>query len=72
MNGQNRDMDELFRDDERILKALREAYYDAVRLHRAYGVPMVFWENGKVVEIPPEQLVADIPPDYKSSGVRLT
>ncbi len=72
MNRENQDLDDVFRHPEPILQALREAYYDAIRLHLAYGVPMVFWENGKVVEIPPEQLVGDIPPDYKSSGVRLT
>jgi hypothetical protein len=27
-----------------------------VRQHRGYGHPMVFWENGKVVEISADQL----------------
>ncbi|MGA2134714.1 MAG: hypothetical protein ABSH50_20710 [Bryobacteraceae bacterium] len=49
-------VEEAFRNPEIILEALRQSYRDAVRLHRAYGVPMVFWENGKVVEIPADQL----------------
>jgi predicted ABC-type ATPase len=59
-NGKN--IDEAFRNPEPILAALRQAYREAVRQHRASGVPMVFWENGKVVEIPADQL-EDEPPD---------
>jgi hypothetical protein len=55
-------VEEAFRNPEIILEALRKSYRDAVRLHRALGVPMSFWEDGKVVEVPADQL-EDIPTD---------
>ena len=61
MKRPNQDLDQIWRDDEPFLEALRQAYRDAVRDHRAKGVPMVFWENGKVVEVPADQLEIDDP-----------
>jgi hypothetical protein len=66
-NG-NSDIDPRFTDTPRILQALREAYYDAVRLHRAYGVPMVFWENGQIVHVPADQLECGELPHSKLPG----
>lgn len=60
MNPNGGKIEEAFRNPELILEALRKSYREAVRLHRAYGVPMVFWENGKVVEVPADQL-EDVP-----------
>ena len=34
--------------------ALHNAYRKAVIQHKQGGVPMVFWENGKVVHIHPD------------------
>jgi len=53
--------DQVFRDGTAIDAALEQAYRKAVRLHRAYGVPMHFWENGKIVEVPADRL-EDFPP----------
>jgi hypothetical protein len=44
---------EIWEDDERIQGALDEAFHSAVRRHRAGNVPMVMWENGEVREVSP-------------------
>ena len=51
-----KDIDQIFRDGTAIDEALDRAYRRAVRQHRQNGVPMVFWENGKIVEVPADQL----------------
>ncbi len=56
MSPQKKDLDRIFHDGTAIDAALQQAYREAVRLHRMHGVPMVFWENGKIVEIPADQL----------------
>jgi hypothetical protein len=35
-------------------KALREAVAEAIAEHKLRGHPIVFWREGKVVTIPPE------------------
>jgi hypothetical protein len=47
---------ELLKDRTRLNKALHDAVQKALRLHKAMGVPIVVWEDGKVVEIPPEEI----------------
>lgn len=42
--------------DEEMLVALHEAARDARRRHKFYGVPLVIWRDGRVVEIPPEEI----------------
>lgn len=46
-------------DQARIDKALRESVQHALRMHKFMGVPIVTWKDGKVVEIPPEEIVVD-------------
>lgn len=41
---------------EEITAALHEAAQDARRRHKAFGVPLVIWRDGKVVEVPPEEI----------------
>ena len=43
-------------DPDRVLRALRRGFLQAVREHRLTRDPMVFWEDGRVVEIPADQL----------------
>ena len=43
-------------DPERVVEALRRGFRQAVCEHRLTADPMVFWENGRVVEIPADQL----------------
>jgi len=40
---------------------MREAVNDAVVTHKRLGLPMVEWQDGKVVWVPADQLVADEP-----------
>lgn len=46
---------------ERITRALKAAGRDALIRHKREGLPVVAWRDGKVVKIPPEQIV--IPPE---------
>jgi hypothetical protein len=39
-------------------QALKEAVADAIEDHRQTGDPIVVWKDGKVVEVPAEQLSA--------------
>ena len=47
---------EILKDEPRVQKALRDAVQKAIRFHKFMGEPIVVWENGKVVEIPPEDI----------------
>jgi hypothetical protein len=38
-------------------KALREAVAEAIAEHKLRGHPIVIWRDGKVVSIPPEEIV---------------
>ena len=55
-----KDLDLIFRNPEPILEALHQAFLEAVRQHRMNGVPMVFWKDGQVVEVPADQLTSFI------------
>jgi hypothetical protein len=41
---------------EQIMEALREAGREARRRHKALGHPIVIWRDGRVVEVPPEEI----------------
>ena len=56
--------DEPLTDDEieaLLDQAMREAFCDAVRAHRATRIPLVFWENGQVVRVDPNEVSIDEP-----------
>jgi hypothetical protein len=42
-----------------VEEAGRKAVRDAKLLHKQTGHPIVVWKDGKVVEIPPEEIVID-------------
>ncbi len=50
---------ELLKDRPRVQDALRKAVQRAIRFHKLMGRPIVVWRDGKVVEIPPEEIVVD-------------
>ncbi|MDR3153853.1 MAG: hypothetical protein LBW85_06195 [Deltaproteobacteria bacterium] len=51
------DFDSLFNDeDDAVINAIRKGTREAMKIHIAFNVPMASWENGKCVEIPPEEL----------------
>jgi hypothetical protein len=59
---EKKDIGQIFREGTAIEEALERAYRRAVKQHRQNGVPMVFWENGKIIEVPADQL-PDLPID---------
>ena len=61
MSNMERTVKELFEDGRAIDEALKEGARDARRLHIAFGNPMATWQDGQVVEIPPEEIVVDLP-----------
>lgn len=48
-------------ENRRLLKLLNAAVREAVLKHKQAGVPIVVWENGQVVCIPPEEIKVDDP-----------
>ena len=55
------DFDKAINDDAAIERALGLGVRDALRLHKAMGVPIAVARDGRVVWIPPEEIV--IPDD---------
>jgi hypothetical protein len=49
-------------DTRRVTEAVREAGRQARLKHKQMGVPLVVWQDGKIVHIPPEEIVVDPPP----------
>ena len=47
-------------------QAVNRAARDAHLMHKQLGVPLVVWRDGKVVEIPPEEIIVD-PPEEPAS-----
>jgi monomeric isocitrate dehydrogenase len=56
LNSEKKDIGQIFREGTAIDEAVDRAYRRAVKQHRQNGVPMVFWENGKIIEVPADQL----------------
>lgn len=50
------DIDALITNEAVVIEALRKGAREAMKKHIAAGVPMVSWEDGKVIEISPEKL----------------
>jgi hypothetical protein len=50
------DINEAFRLGTPIDEAMNEAVRIAVERHRQLGLPLVVWRDGRVVEVPVEQL----------------
>jgi hypothetical protein len=44
---------------EEAIQALREAVGDVIAEHKRLGMPLIFWRDGKVVEVPPEEAEAE-------------
>jgi len=64
------DIDAVFATEGAVEAALMEAGRQAIIRHKRLGVPIVVWRDGRVVEIPPEDIPEDgrFPPD-SSPGV---
>jgi hypothetical protein len=54
------DIDRVFRERVLVDRALAIAGREAAIRHKALGIPLVVWENGQVVRIPPEEIVVPV------------
>ena len=52
---------ELLEDTDRIEAALRRAAREAALAHKREGLPLVIWEDGEVVLVPPDEI--EVPSD---------
>ena len=60
---------EILEDRPRVQKALRDAVQKAIRFHKLMGRPIVVWRDGKVVEIPAEEIeLLDEPTSNRTSN----
>ena len=50
----SRSAEQILRDDEAIDRAMAAARRRAVLHHRRFGVPLVIWKDGRIVEVPPD------------------
>lgn len=50
------DIAEVFADSAAVERALKRAVREAVLRHKRLGEPIVGWRDGRVVEIPPEEI----------------
>jgi hypothetical protein len=56
------DIKALFADGREIDAALAKAVREALLEHKRAGNPIAVWQDGRVVWIPPEEIVVDEPP----------
>jgi len=56
-----RSIEELFLDHELVTAALTRGVNRALWRHKQLGESIVIWEDGKVVEIPPEEIDVEKP-----------
>jgi hypothetical protein len=47
---------DFYSDETALQKAMGRAVYDALRMHKLLGHPIVVWRDGKVVWVPPEEI----------------
>ena len=60
-----KDVGAIIRDGTAIDRAIERAGYAVVRRHRQLGVPLVIWQDGRVIEVSPESVRI---PDDDGSG----
>jgi hypothetical protein len=51
-----KDIAAIMLDGSSIREALRQTRINVLTRHKKLGYPIVVWSNGKVVEIPPEEI----------------
>lgn len=51
---------ELLADDDLIEQTLNEAAREAMLRHKREGQAIVIWEDGRIIHVPPDQIV--VPP----------
>ncbi len=61
------DIEAVCRDRREIDAALDRAERNAWLKHKQLGAPLVVWRDGKVVLVPPEEIVVDPPQSNETS-----
>ena len=51
------DAHKVFEEGTEIDRAVRNGARSARRRHKLLGIPLVVWEDGRVVHVPPEEIV---------------
>lgn len=62
-----KDIGKIFAEGTPIDDAMRRGVREAMRQHRLAGVPMVIWRDGKVMQVPAEQLEKELA-EFESGG----
>jgi hypothetical protein len=52
----------LLAESDAVEAAVRAAVHDALLMHKRLGNPVVTWQDGKVVWIPPDEIPVDETP----------
>jgi hypothetical protein len=61
------DVDRIFREGVELDRAMRRAFQDVCIENKRLGLPLIVWEDGRTIEIPPEEI--EIPSeDYVENG----
>jgi hypothetical protein len=60
--------EELLREAAPLTAAAREAVREALTVHKKLGNSIAVWRDGKVVIVPPEEIVIDPPSNGDSAG----
>ena len=70
MSDRSNSTDDIYKNPVRIHAAIREGVRDALRRHKLLGESIVEWRDGKVVIVPPDEIVIpdsiQIEPDQSS------
>lgn len=56
-SGEPKDLRSIMLETDLVERALHEAVVGAMVRHKRLGTPIVVWRDGKVVWIPPEEIV---------------
>ena len=59
MSESDRTIQDIFTDGLPIDRAARRAVREAIRRHKLLGNPVAVWRDGKVVLVPPEEIVIE-------------
>jgi hypothetical protein len=59
--------DELRQQADALTAACQEAVREALLFHKRNGNSIAVWRDGRVVTVPPEEIVIDEPPATKSN-----
>ena len=60
----------LLRDPQAIASAFQRGVRAALLRHKALGESIVIWRDGRVVEVPPDQIDAELELAEREAGLR--